>query len=200
MRSPSTPARVARVASDSNACDEFRPAVRIAGVVERVHADDDVAGAEHLGPAEREREKDRVSRRHVGRTGCPAAARSRSCGHRRHPTSATSRRTRADRSSARGAARRRALRRRPRAAATLARVPLAVADRQRVQLEPVRLRDGGGGVRIEAAARGQHDRLRSSDAPRVCGCQMNLCSWSCSRAGSRSASIHSESAFGSSTP
>src|SRR4051812_49559089 len=31
-------------------------------VVERVHADEDVAGLEHLGPGERERQEDRVAR------------------------------------------------------------------------------------------------------------------------------------------
>ena len=66
-RPPSTPARVARLARRSNARDEFRPAVGIAGVVERVDADDDVVGAEHLGPAERQRQENRVPRRHVGR-------------------------------------------------------------------------------------------------------------------------------------
>ena len=33
----------------------------------------------------------------------------------------------------------------------LARVPLAVPDGQRVQLEPLALRDGGGGVGVEPA-------------------------------------------------
>src|SRR5439155_22841429 len=47
--------------------DEFGPAIGIPGVVERVHADDDVVRAEDLGPSQREREKDRVSRRDVGR-------------------------------------------------------------------------------------------------------------------------------------
>ena len=46
--------------------DVLGAAVGIAAVVERVDADEDVARAEHLGPREREREEDRVARRHVG--------------------------------------------------------------------------------------------------------------------------------------
>src|SRR5438132_754601 len=52
----------------------FGPAVGIAGVVERVHADEDVACAEHFSPSERERQKYRVPRRDVGRrnfVACP---------------------------------------------------------------------------------------------------------------------------------
>ena len=43
----------------------LRPAVGIAAVVERVHADEDVSSAEHLRPRQREREEDRVARRDV---------------------------------------------------------------------------------------------------------------------------------------
>ena len=63
---PSTPARVASAASCFERCDELRPAIRIAGIVQRVHADDDVGCADDFGPAERKREHDRVPRRHVG--------------------------------------------------------------------------------------------------------------------------------------
>ena len=45
--------------------DVLGPAVGIARVVERVHADEDVAAREHLGPRQRERQEDRVARRHV---------------------------------------------------------------------------------------------------------------------------------------
>ena len=47
--------------------DELRPAVGIAGVVEGVHADDDVRRAEGFGPGQRERQEHGVARRHVGR-------------------------------------------------------------------------------------------------------------------------------------
>ena len=46
--------------------DEFRPAIRIAGIVDRVDAAEDVGGAEHFGPAQRHRQHDGVARRHVG--------------------------------------------------------------------------------------------------------------------------------------
>ena len=63
---PSTPALVARFASACKGLEELRPAVRIARIVDGVDADEDVARAEHLGPAERERQKQRVARGHVG--------------------------------------------------------------------------------------------------------------------------------------
>jgi hypothetical protein len=46
--------------------DEFGPAVGIAGVVERVDADEDVRRAEHLGPSHGDGQEDRVAGRHVG--------------------------------------------------------------------------------------------------------------------------------------
>src|SRR3954447_12554692 len=39
--------------------DVLRPAIGIAGVVQRIHADEDVGGAEHLRPREAEGEEDR---------------------------------------------------------------------------------------------------------------------------------------------
>ena len=67
--------------------DELGPAVGIAGVVERVHADDDIVRAEHFGPAERQRQEDGVARRHVGRRdvgrGQVAVARHRNVGRQR---------------------------------------------------------------------------------------------------------------------
>src|SRR5215471_16504319 len=44
---------------------ELRAAVRIARVVDRVDADEDVHGTHDLRPSEREREKDRVPRRNI---------------------------------------------------------------------------------------------------------------------------------------
>ena len=46
--------------------DVLGPAVRVAAVVERVDADEDVLGAERLGPGERKGQEYRVARRHVG--------------------------------------------------------------------------------------------------------------------------------------
>ena len=46
--------------------DVCRPAIRIAGIVDRIHPDKDVAGLEDLGPRERKRQEDRVARRDVG--------------------------------------------------------------------------------------------------------------------------------------
>ena len=46
--------------------EELGAAVGIAGVVERVHAGEQIARAEHLGPGERVAEEERVARRHVG--------------------------------------------------------------------------------------------------------------------------------------
>ena len=64
--SPSTPALVARLASCSNGFDELRTAVRIPGVVHRVHADEKIGRTEHLRPGECQREKNGVAGRHIG--------------------------------------------------------------------------------------------------------------------------------------
>ncbi len=45
--------------------DVLRPAIGIAAVVERVDAHEDVTGAQRLGIGQRERQEDRVARRHV---------------------------------------------------------------------------------------------------------------------------------------
>ena len=46
--------------------DVLGPAVGVAAVVERVDADEDVAGLQRLGPGQGEREEDRVAGGHVG--------------------------------------------------------------------------------------------------------------------------------------
>ena len=46
--------------------DELRPAIGIAGVVERVDADEDVGRAQHFGPAQGHRQEDGVARGNVG--------------------------------------------------------------------------------------------------------------------------------------
>ena len=56
--------------------DELRPAVGIAGVVDRVHADEQVGRAHHFSIAERQRQKHRVAGRHVGDRECRATSRS----------------------------------------------------------------------------------------------------------------------------
>ena len=47
--------------------DELRPAIRIARVVERVHANEDVVRAEHFRPCQRQRQHDGIARRHIRR-------------------------------------------------------------------------------------------------------------------------------------
>ena len=95
----------------------------------------------------------------------------------------------------------------------LAAVPLPVGDGQRVQLEPLGPGDRGRGGRVEPAAEEHdgtgrwrhetswratlHDRRQT---PRVAGPQMYLCTCSCSRTGSRSASIQAARSAGPSTP
>ena len=46
--------------------DVFRPAIRIAGVIEGVDADEDVGALQHLRPGQRQRKEDGVAGRHVG--------------------------------------------------------------------------------------------------------------------------------------
>src|SRR5688572_1754494 len=46
--------------------DVLRTAVRIAGVVDCIHADKDIVRAEHFAPREREGQEHRVARRHIG--------------------------------------------------------------------------------------------------------------------------------------
>ena len=46
--------------------DELRPAVRVAGVVDRVHTDEQVGRPHHFSISQRQREKHRVAGRHIG--------------------------------------------------------------------------------------------------------------------------------------
>ena len=64
---PSTPALRRQRGHALERCEVLGPAVRVAGVVERVDADDQRLGAEHFGPGERQRQEHGVARRHVGR-------------------------------------------------------------------------------------------------------------------------------------
>ena len=139
--------------------DELGPAVGIAGVVERVDADHDVVRAEHFGPSHRERQEDRVARRHVGgrdrlRVEVASARDVEVRGERRsadRPKVEIHLEMPLDAERARDRARR----------VDLARVPLAVVDRQREQREALALGDRRGGVRIESPAQeddGAHAR------------------------------------------
>ena len=60
--------------------DEFRAAIRIARIIDRVDAEHHVVSCEHLGPGERRPQHHGVARRHVGdrnpRARCPRAPRS----------------------------------------------------------------------------------------------------------------------------
>ena len=146
-RTPSTPARVARLAKRLECADELRPAVGIAGVVQRIDTDHEVARIDDLGPAQRKRQQDRVARGHI-RVWNPIAnlalripvARDAFVGRQRRPTDRPeidgqlqmTRDAKRAGNSARGF--------------DLASVPLTVRDRQCEELEAVGLRDRGGGV------------------------------------------------------
>ena len=65
-RPPSTPAARREVRHPLERLEVLRPAVGIARIVERVHADEDVVRTGRLREGEREGEEDRVARRHVG--------------------------------------------------------------------------------------------------------------------------------------
>src|SRR5262249_59250422 len=119
--------------------DECGPAVGIAGIVERVDADDEVVGIERLCPGESQGEEDPVARRHVGR-GNAAAVDVRQIAIERHLRARCVGR---ERRAAEGPQidvelemARDAKRARDRASRVdLPDVPLAVADRESEQLE-----------------------------------------------------------------
>jgi hypothetical protein len=146
--------------------DVLRAAVGIPAVVERVHAHEDVVRAEHLGPRERERQEDRVARGHVGHRDAAAdlvdrpvlgdgdVARERGAAERaqvdRHDGVVTRAELPGDE---------------PRAL-DLDPMALPVVERQRVDLESLGVRDGGGRRGIDTAAQ-EHDRLRRAHARNV---------------------------------
>ena len=144
--------------------DELGPAVGIAGVVERVDADDDVASRRALRPSRA---------RATGRSCCAPARRwtGMSCRRRvailRDGAVADERRA-AECAQVDVSSRCRttpSAARRARAASTSRAWTLAVADRQRVQRRsPRALRDRRGGVRIEPAAEKQR-RLALRQTP-----------------------------------
>ena len=186
--------------------DELGTAVRIPGVVERVHADDDVVGAEDFGPAKRQREEHGVPRGDVGRGDVVRIDRP-VLGHRRVG--------RQRRAAERGqidveldVARDAEPLRDGASRLQFLRVPLAVADRQRVQAEAVGARNRRRRVGIEPAAE-QDNRVGTCDGSdpftlvtrRACRGSRCTCAAAAARGrASRSASTHSDSVFGSSTP
>ena len=129
--------------------DELGTAIGISGIVEGVDADENVARVEHLGPAERESEKDRIARGHVGlwnlgRRQIAIARNGDIRGQRRA----------ADGSQIDGLLEMPFDAERPGDGPRrldFADVPLAVLHGQRAQREPLRFRDGRGRVGIEAA-------------------------------------------------
>ncbi len=140
---------------------EVGTAIGVAGVVERVHANDDVVGAEDLGPAERERQEDRVSRGHVGRwnVGGRKIAVERDVDVRRQRRSADGPEIDGELLMP-GDAERLCDRARR---LHLCGVALAVIDRERVQREAVGLGDGRRRVRIQPAAQQHHGWDRNHD-------------------------------------
>ena len=52
--------------------DKFRPAIRITAVIDRVHAEKNVGGADHFRPGEGVRQKNRVPGRYVSDRNSPA--------------------------------------------------------------------------------------------------------------------------------
>ena len=46
--------------------DVFRPAIRVARIIDRIDPDEYVVAAQHLGPGQGQRQHDGVARRHVG--------------------------------------------------------------------------------------------------------------------------------------
>ena len=142
-------------------------AVRIAGVVERVDADDDGLGAEHFRPGHRQRQEDGVARRHIGRRDVAARrARDPSGSRRRRP--ARSRRSSTDGTSSSrcratpSAARDRRAPRRPRA-----RGPARSGSSARGARSPRALRHRAGGVGVEPAAEKQDRAVTPSHASRL---------------------------------
>ena len=174
--------------------DELRPAIGISRIVERIDADEDVVRAQHFRPRQRQRQHHRVARGHVGRRdgiriGSAlrhlAVAEQRRSAERREIDRKLAMRFRAERLG--NLARRQ----------NLVGVPLAVLDRQRVDVEAGLARERCRGVGVEPAAQ-QHDgfaRRRGHSHPRcVCGSAAEA-----GRAGDPRESTPTRS-FGSSTP
>ena len=134
--------------------DELGPAVGVTGVVERVHADEDVMSVQCFRPRERERQEHRVAGRHVGGGDVAGVQRAvlgdvNRVGQRRP---AKGRQVDRQLDVAHGSER-------PcdgPCRLDLASMPLAVEDRQRIHVEAACLGHGGGSGRVEPAAE-QHD-------------------------------------------
>ena len=136
--------------------DVLGPAVWIAGVVQRIDADEEVAGAQHFSPRQRQRQEHRIARGHV--RGWNDAGVAAPLGISPSPTSADPPTDpRSTDSSMRLHAERLC---HPPRRQNLLRVPLAVLHGERVQLEPKFPRDGRGRKGVQASAQ-QHDGFSS---------------------------------------
>ena len=131
-------------------CDELGTTIGISRVIERIHADEDVRGAERLGPGQRQRQEDGVAGGYVGRGDTAgidrAILRNRRIGRQRGP--AERRQVHVELEVPLDAKRRRHSARR----LELARVALPVAEGQREQPETLRARNRRGRIRVQAAA------------------------------------------------
>ena len=161
---PSTPALVARLAMRSKAAMYSGPAVGVAGVVERVDADEDVAGPSTRPRPGRSDEEDGVAGRDVGDGDavrpCPSAERSLGTAMsavRAEPPNG--RRSMSATTCAGGAE----LARRPGGGLEFDRVPLAVAEGEGVGFVAFVPGDGQGGGGIEAAAEQDDGSRRSGE-------------------------------------
>ena len=109
--------------------DELRAAIGITGVIDGIHANEDIVRMQHFCPGERERQKYGVARRHVGDRNSGVPARTRRPHHLRAPRcrdrSGPSHRKPQGRSASRGVRRHRGFSRRelPRASSALCRCP-----------------------------------------------------------------------------
>ncbi len=65
-RSPLDTGFCGQVAHSLEGMNEFGAAIRVSGIIERVHADEDLVRFEHLRPGQCEGKKYRVARGHVG--------------------------------------------------------------------------------------------------------------------------------------
>ena len=148
----STPARVARLASCSNAPKKLGPAVGIARVVDAIDADEDVECRQSLGPRQGERQKDGVPRGDVSdRNPVRHHVLGSVLGHfdrRSERTSAEAAEIDVELDVADDCQRAR----NPAGGLDLDGMPLAVADGQCVELEAGRAGLGQGRGRVEAAA------------------------------------------------
>ena len=120
----------------------------IAGIIDRIHADEDIGAGQHFGPSQRERQKNSVARGNVGHRNAVADARFRHRDIRRERRSA--KRAQIDRHHA--MLRRAQARCHTRRRFQLRAMPLAIIETQRVATVAFAPRNGQARRRIQAAA------------------------------------------------